>query len=58
MIIVIVTKWKRKLLLMLAALFFVISLSMWLTETAPTGNLEEDILNQPVKVQGEAGLIP
>jgi len=58
MIIVTVTKWKRKLLFTLAGLFFVVSLSLWLSETAPTGNLEDDVLNQPIKVQGEAGIIP
>jgi len=58
MIVFTVTRWKRKLLFMLAGIFFVVSLSLWLSETASTGNLEDDVLNQPIKVQGEAGLTP
>lgn len=58
MIIVTVTSWKRKLLFTLVGIFFVISLYLWFTETAPIGRLEDDVLNQPVKVQGEAEIIP
>lgn len=58
MVIFTVTRWKKKLLLTLMGVFLVLGISLWLSLTVPSGKLEDDVLSQPVKVQGKAGIIP
>jgi len=58
MIVVTVTSWRRKLFFALVGIFFLLGLSYLYSESVTTGRLEDDVLNQPVKVQGEAGIRP
>ncbi|HHZ17046.1 MAG TPA: hypothetical protein PLJ33_01735 [Peptococcaceae bacterium] len=54
MVIVTVTKWKQKLFFLLAALVVIVGMSLAVSNVAPSsGELEEDIYTQPVRVQGE-----
>lgn len=51
MVIVTITRWKEKLFLFLAVLLIIAGLSFGLSTVVPTGELNEDIFTQPVKVQ-------
>lgn len=61
MFIITVTRWKRKLALLLVGVVFVVSLGLGLswffnspannTTTAPSDDLKKDVMTQPVKVQ-------
>lgn len=61
MVIVTIINWKRKLIIGLACIFvlgaILFSFSCFTREEdptiAPSGKLEDDVLNQPIKVQGE-----
>lgn len=62
MVVITITRWKRKLVAVLVALVFLVSLGLgvgWYLEpddnpaAAPSDNLKNDVLTQPVKVQGQ-----
>lgn len=62
MVIITITKWKKKLVLLLVAAVFLVSLGLGLSwylspadnpTVAPSDNLQKDIQTQPVKVQGQ-----
>lgn len=52
MVIVTITRWKEKLFLFVAVLLIIAGLSFGLS-AVPTGELNEDIFTQPVKVQSD-----
>lgn len=62
MLVVTITKWRKKFSLVLMGIILVFCLGLgvnWLmspqenTIIAPVEELKEDVLNQPVRVQGE-----
>lgn len=61
MMIITITKWRRKLWLLLVVAIFFIGLSISINSemnpqnsstTLPSDNLQQDIMTQPLKVQG------
>ncbi len=62
MVIITITRWRKKLSFFLVGLIFVACLGLgvnWLMNPndnatiAPSDNLKKDVLTQPVKVQGQ-----
>lgn len=62
MVVITITKWKRKFVALVMALVLLVSLGLgvsWYLQpddnpaVAPSDNLEDDVLTQPVKVQGQ-----
>lgn len=62
MFVITITKWRKKLVLLLAAAVFLVSLGLGISwylspadnpTVAPSDNLQKDIQTQPVKVQGQ-----
>ncbi len=62
MVLITITRWKRKLLALLVCVFFLIGLGLGLNwyispkdnaTVAPSDNLQKDVTTQPVKVQGQ-----
>jgi hypothetical protein len=53
MVIVTITRWKEKLLFTLVGLLIIVGIGWGLSATVPSGELEEDIFTQPVKVQND-----
>lgn len=64
MVVITITRWKRKLALFMAVILLVVGLGVSLNwflspedsaTSAPSENLQNDVLTQPVKVQGNPG---
>lgn len=62
MVVITITRWRRKLVALLVALVFLITLGMGVSwylnpddnpAVAPSDDLKKDVLTQPVKVQGQ-----
>ncbi|MGI6606127.1 MAG: hypothetical protein ACOX2X_03675 [Peptococcia bacterium] len=53
MVIVTITRWKEKLLFTLVGILIIVGIGWGLSAAVPSGELEEDIFTQPVKVQND-----
>jgi len=58
MIMITITEWKKKFTYLLVGMFIIVGISICLSATAPSGKLEDDLLNRSIKVQGETGIMP